>query len=69
MIGNVNAATGFFRIIASNLATGNDDMGAFFGSKPSAAMTTPAIITAEFSIAIVRNVTAGNSNAAAIFGP
>ena len=64
-IGNVNAATSFFRIIASNLATRNGDMGAVLGSKPSAAMVTVAIRAAEVGIAIVRNVTAGNSNAAA----
>ena len=65
LIGNVNAATGFFRIIASNLATGNGDMGAVIGSKPSATVVTAAIFAAEFSHSIIRDVTAGNSNASA----
>ena len=40
-------------------------MGAVLGSKPSAAMVTATIRVAEVGIAIVRNVTARNSNAAA----
>ena len=64
-IRDINTAAGFLGIVASNLAIGNGDMGAVIGSKSSAAMVAVAFLTAEFGIAIVRNVTAGNSNAAA----
>ena len=64
-IRDINAATSFFRIIAGNLATRNGDISAVIGSKPSAAMTTPTIITAKSGIAIVRNVTTRNGHTTA----
>ena len=65
-IGNVNAAASFLGIVASNLATGNGDMGAAIGSKPSAAMTTIAILTTEFSHSIIRDIATRNGHDAAL---
>lgn len=64
-IGNVNAATSFFRIIASNLAIRNGDTGAVFGSKAAAAVVTISILAAEFSHSIVGDITARNGHDAA----
>lgn len=63
--GNVNAATSFFRIIASNLATRNGDTGAVIGSKPSAAMVTPAIVAAKLGVFIVSDAATRNGHTTA----
>ena len=64
-IGNVNAAASFIRIIASNLATGNDDMSAVIGSKSAAAMVTLAIDAAIPGVFIVSDVATRNGHTTA----
>ena len=65
-IGNVNAAASFLGIVASNLATGNGDMGAVIGSKSSSTVATRAIRTAEFRHSIIRDIAARNGHDAAL---
>ena len=65
-IGNVNAAASFLGIVASNLAIGNGDMGAVIGSKSAAAVVTIAILAAEFSHSIIRDIATRNGHDAAL---
>ena len=64
-IGNVNAAAGFLGVVAGNLTIRNSDMGAVLGSKPSAAMVTVAILTAEFSVFVVSDIATRNGHTTA----
>ena len=64
-IRDINTAAGFLGVVAGNLATRNSDIGAVIGSKPSAAMTTPAIVAALLSVFVVSDIATRNGHTTA----